>query len=124
MEKKQKKQSKILFLLKSLLAGYILTGGLLLLLALALYKFDLTEQKVTAGIMAVYLVSTMAGGFVMGKYMKIRRFFWGLVVGILYFLLLLAVSVGVNHELQSNGISMIVSVLLCSSGGMIGGMIS
>ena len=124
MEKKLKKQSKILFLLKSLLAGYILTGGLLLLLALALYKFDLTEQKVTAGIMAVYLVSTMAGGFVMGKYMKIRRFFWGLVVGILYFLLLLAVSVGVNHELQSNGISMIVSVLLCSSGGMIGGMIS
>ena len=124
MEKKLKKQSKILFLLKSLLAGYILTGVLLLLLALALYKFDLTEQKVTAGIMAVYLVSTMAGGFIMGKYIKIRRFFWGLVVGILYFLLLLAVSVGVNHELQSNGISMIVSVLLCSSGGMIGGMIS
>ena len=40
----------IFWMLKSLLCSYVVTGILLLILAGILYKFNLDEAKVTAGI--------------------------------------------------------------------------
>ena len=47
MEKGAGKNSKPIWMLKALLAAYIVTGVFLLILALLLYKLDLGEQKVT-----------------------------------------------------------------------------
>lgn len=119
-----KKETKPVWLLKSLLIGYAVTGILLLILALLLYKLDLGEQKVTMGVIVIYVIATFIGGFVMGKFVGERRFFWGLTLGIVYFALLLIVSIGVNHSLQSNGTNIVTTFLLCAGGGMIGGMVS
>ena len=43
----------LLFLLKCLLLSYIVTGGLLMLLALLLYKLQLTEQVVSIAIILI-----------------------------------------------------------------------
>ena len=61
MGKKGQNEVWIMWILKSLLAAYVVTGILLMILAMALYKFELTEEAVTAGITAVYLLSTFAG---------------------------------------------------------------
>ena len=82
------------------------------------------EQKVTMGIIAIYVVSTFAGGWIMGKLVGEKRFFWGLLLGIIYFALLLLVSVAVNHNLSSNGTNIVTTMILCAGGGMIGGMVS
>lgn len=124
MGKKEKKKSKGIWLLKALLAGYVVTGVLLMILALLLYKIDLDEQKVTMGIIATYVISTFTGGFIMGKLVEEQRFVWGLILGVIYFLLLFAVSFAVNHQLQSNGTNLITTLLLCAGGGMLGGMVS
>ncbi|EGG80667.1 TIGR04097 family integral membrane protein [Lachnospiraceae bacterium 2_1_46FAA] len=124
MGKKEKKESKGIWLLKALLAGYVVTGVLLMILALLLYKIDLDEQKVTMGIIATYVISTFTGGFIMGKLVEEQRFVWGLILGVIYFLLLFAVSFAVNHQLQSNGTNLITTLLLCAGGGMLGGMVS
>ena len=124
MGKKEKKESKGIWLLKALLAGYVVTGVLLMILALLLDKIDLDEQKVTMGIIATYVISTFAGGFIMGKLVEEQRFVWGLILGVIYFLLLFAVSFAVNHQLQSNGTNLITTLLLCAGGGMLGGMVS
>ena len=55
MGKKGQNEVWIMWILKSLLAAYVVTGILLMILAMALYKFELTEEAVTAGITAVYL---------------------------------------------------------------------
>ena len=78
MGKKGQNEVWIMWILKSLLAAYVVTGILLMILAMALYKFELTEEAVTAGITAVYLLSTFAGGLVAGKLAKIRRFVLGI----------------------------------------------
>ena len=122
MGKKEKKESKGIWLLKALLAGYVVTGVLLMILALLLYKIDLDEQKVTMGIIATYVISTFTGGFIMGKLVEEQRFVWGLILGVIYFLLLFAVSFAVNHQLQSNGTNLITTLLLCAGGGMLGFM--
>lgn len=124
MGKKEKKESKGIWLLKALLAGYVVTGVLLMILALLLYKIDLDEQKVTMGIIATYVISTFTGGFIMGKLVEEQRFVWGLILGVIYFLLLFAVFFAVNHQLQSNGTNLITTLLLCAGGGMLGGMVS
>ena len=124
MGKKENKESKGIWLLKALLAGYVVTGVLLMILALLLYKIDLDEQKVTMGIIATYVISTFTGGFIMGKLVEEQRFVWGLILGVIYFLLLFAVSFAVNHQLQSNGTNLITTLLLCAGGGMLGGMVS
>lgn len=110
--------------LKSLLAAYVVTGILLLLLTILLYKFELGEQKVTAGIVITYVISSFVGGFLLGKWMKERKFIWGLTLGILYFGLLLLVSLVVYRTLGENGANILAAFLLCAGGGMFGGMVS
>lgn len=123
MEKKLQSEMKPVWMLKSLLASYIVTTALLLLLSFLLYKFDLEEQKVQIGIMMIYIFSTFAGGFIIGKLTKVHRFVWGLLLGILYFVLLLLISIGVYRTMQG-GADAAISFALCAAGGMLGGMVS
>ena len=124
MRKKEQNEVWIMWMVKALLAAYVVTGILLIILALALYKFELNEDAVTAGVMAVYLISTFAGGLVVGKLAKVRRFLWGIVLGILYFALLLLVTVGIYRTFHGGSTELLVTFALCAGGGMAGGMIS
>ncbi len=110
--------------MKALLAAYVVTGLLLLLIAGLLYRFQLDEGKVQIGIIVTYILSCFVGGFLAGKMMKSRQFLWGVLLGLLYFLVMTLVSVAVNRELQSSTSGFITSFLLCMGGGMLGGMLS
>ena len=124
MDKKAGKETKRLWVLKALLLSYVVTGALLLLLALLLYRLQLDEQAVSAGIVAVYIAATLIGGLAAGKMAKSRRFLWGLATGILYFVLLILITLGVYRTLDGSGIHMATTFVLCAGGGMVGGMIS
>lgn len=93
---------KAIWFVKSLLCGYIVTGFLLLILALMLYKLGLSEQNVNAGIVLIYVISTFSAGFVLGKLAGKRKFLWGLFAGITYFVLLMLITLGVYHAFQGN----------------------
>ena len=123
MEKKLTDSTKFIWILRCLLVSYVVTTVLLLLMTFLLYNFDLGEQEVKLGIMAVYVVSTFAGGFLLGKLVKVRRFLWGLILGCLYFLLLILISIGVYRTVQA-GENLILAFGLCAAGGMLGGMVS
>ena len=103
-------------LVKALMLSYFLT-------MLMLYKFDLSEKTVRIAILAVYIISTFAGGFAMGKMGKTRKFLRGFMLGMLYFLLLLAISAGIYRSVQG-GMQMMIAWILCGAGGMLGGMVS
>ena len=75
-------QKEAVWILKSLLCAYVVTGILLLLLALFAYKLNLEEKQVTIAVMAIYLVSTFVGGFMIGKWNRVRKFWWGMLVGL------------------------------------------
>ena len=114
----------VLAILKILLAMYLVTGGLLLLLSALLYKMQLSEGMVSAGIVLIYVISGFLGGLLSGKAMKTRRFFWGMVMGGAYFLILVLGSIlfqkGINMELSR----FFTTLILCTASGMIGGMVS
>ena len=124
MEKAMGKGTGALQIMKALLASYVVTGILLLVLTLLLYKFDWDEQMVTAGIIVIYVVSTFLGGFIMGKLKGVRKFFWGLLLGILYFALLFLISFCIYRNFNGNGTNLLKTGLLCAGGGMLGGMLA
>lgn len=74
MERRIRKDTKILWVLKGLLVSYVVTGVLLLLLAMALYRLELNEKSVSAAVIVIYVLSTLVGGIVIGKLAKVRRF--------------------------------------------------
>lgn len=117
-------KSGIMKIFQALLVSYVITGILLLVLAVLLYKLNLDKEKVTAGITAIYVVSALAGGFLLGKLQRIRKFMWGFLLGVLYFLLLVMVSFGVYHTLQGDLVQIGTTLVLCSAGGMLGGMLA
>ena len=81
MEQTMVKGTKPLQMIKALFLAYAVTAVLLLLLAFLLYKLQLGESQVNLGIMIIYIVSCLAGGFYMGRKGKMRRFLWGMGLG-------------------------------------------
>ena len=128
MEKKTGKgqgmEKKAVDILKALLCAYVMTGILLLILTVLLYKAGLSEENINAGIILTYVISTFSGGFVIGKLAGVKKFLWGLLLGIMYFVLLLLISLGIYHSLQSDRMNLVTTFLLCAGGGMLGGMVS
>lgn len=111
-------------ILKSLLFSYAVTGVFLLFLAFLLFQFDLGETPIAAGIMAVYVLSCLLGGFMAGKIMRKEKYLWGLLLGLFYYLLLMTVSVIVRGKPDMSILHAITTCLLCVCGGTLGGMLS
>lgn len=124
METKTVKMKGVWNVLRALAAAYLITGILLLLLALLLYKMDLDESKITVGIMAIYVLASFLGGVIAGKGCGSRKFLWGLLTGGLYFLVLFLMSVATSRPEQMSVVSLVTTCVMCMGGGMAGGMIS
>ena len=124
MLKKINLSSRLTFILKCLLISYLLTTGLLLLLALMLYRFGLSEKIVSICIIAIYIIITFLAGFLAGKREGNRKFLWGLMMCSLYFVILIVLSLIVNHGLSGVSGNLLTVLMLCGGSGMLGGMIS
>lgn len=124
MKEQIKPNQNVLFLLKCLLCSYIITVGMLLLLALLLYRFQLKENMVSIVIIMIYIIATFVAGFIAGKRMQNKKFLWGLFVGAVYFVILLTVSLLVNHTVKDAGTNLLTTLVLCAGSGMLGGMLS
>ena len=114
----------VVSLLKCLLFSYILTGALLALLSLLLYKSGLGEKAVTIAVIVIYVAATFFAGFLAGKKMQSRKFFWGLLEGAAYFLVLAVISVFAGEKGANLGNSFFTTLALCAGGGMLGGLVS
>lgn len=115
---------KILTILKTLLLSYVVSGIILIALAFLLFRFQLGDSVLKIGVLAVYVISCLAGGWYIGRKAGSRKFAWGFLAGVLYFLVLLVVSMILNKSPLAFSQQFITAFALCAFGGMIGGMIS
>ena len=107
---------------KSLLISYLLTGIILAILSYFVLQYEIKEQIVNIVIVTTYVIANFAGGFICGKKMKEKKFLWGLCVGLLYAAILIVVSVSLGNVAFLLDKTNITMILLCSGGGMLGGM--
>ncbi len=124
MGKKEFYTEKVIFITKCMLAAYILTAGLLLLLAFMLYRFGLSEKVVSICIIGIYIAVTFIVGLIAGKREGKKKYLWGLAMGCAYYVILVIVSLIVNRGPQDIAGNMVTVFFLCAGSGMLGGMIS
>jgi len=111
-------------IIKVLFVMYFVTFALLLALAFVMYKFEPGEIVFQVWIIAVYILSGFAGGFVMGKVTKNKKFIWGCVTGLSYFMILLVVSLVLHRGIDGDLAQILTTAILCAASGTVGGMIS
>jgi putative membrane protein (TIGR04086 family) len=115
---------KIMVLAVMLVFAYALTGVLLMGLSFLLYRFRLEESIVNIAVIVIYVFVNFIAGFLTGKKLKVRKFLWGFLIGMAYFVILAIVSGIVRQQETVMGSHMLTTFLLCAGGGMLGGMLS
>lgn len=114
---------RLIALLKCLMASYLITGIMLVVVAALLYKFSIKENVVNISIIAIYCISSLLAGLFFSKGAASRRFLWGMVAGAAYFLIICAVSMAVDQNFMPLSNACITTLLICVGSGMIGGML-
>ena len=87
-------------------------------------QLHLSERAVEIGIIILYVVSVFTAGFIVGKLMKTRKFLWGMVEGLAYYLILFVLSMIMQKNLAMDGRELLTVFCICMGGGMLGGMLS
>ncbi len=124
MEETKTRAWKMLTVVKGLIISYLITGAALLLLSFLLLKMQLDQESIDIGITIIYILSCLAGGFFVGKATGQQKFFWGIILGLTYFLLLLILSGLSQKGLNSSWKEILTSAVICVGSGMLGGMLS
>lgn len=119
-----KNQFPILSMLKILALCYIVTIALLAIASFFFLKMKLPESQFDLVIYVFYFVICFFGGFLAGKQASQRRFVFGFLEGILYFGVLILLSLAINQELILSINHWIIGAGLCAGGGTLGGMLS
>ncbi len=115
---------KIVYLLKGLLFSSLITGLLLLLIALLMYKAGISESVASPMVVGAYILAALIGGFYFAKHAQSRRFLWGMLFGTAFYAVYLLIA-ACYGTLLSMGIGELASMLAFSVvAGMAGGMVS
>lgn len=109
---------------KSLIIAYIVTFILLLVFAMIMFYGNIPDKVVSFLVIVTYFISSLLGGLNMGKSVENRRFIWGMFLGILYFCIIIIISLIGNNNSQEVDSSKIIGMIISCIGGMLGGMIS
>ena len=109
---------------KGLLFSYLMTAGLLLVLALLLWKWNVSKNLIHAGMLVIYVFSPMIGGFYLGKRQKERKYLWGILIGSCYVISLILLSVLEHGVSGMIGKETAFAMIICILSGMLGGMVA
>lgn len=125
MRERSKKQQApaVITFLKILAAMYIVSGLLLVILAVLVSKTEQEELIANIGIIVIYVLSCALGGFLAAKVRANRKFLWGMLMGAMYFAVLFAVSFAMNKGADLDPVHLVTTMAICVGAGMAGGMI-
>ena len=116
--------NKLIGILKTLIAGYIITIALLIIISICMYKMSLSNNIISICITAAYGISTFAGGLILGHIRKCNRLIWGILYGIIYFCILCVISVAINQGSSFDIASAAKCIGICCACGGAGGFFS
>lgn len=111
-------------LTSGVLAALLVSVVLILLFAFVTLKLQPDTGKMELMIMVIYVLANLVGGWCCGHRQNRRKFVWGLLVGIVYFLLVFLISGMSEQQVQPEISGSLLALVLCAAGGMVGGMLS
>ena len=107
-----------------LVCMFLLSFLLLNILSLMAWKMDGNVKFVSGGLIAIYIMVNVFGGFMAGKIFGRQKFLWGMVLGILFFSILLLSGFFMWGIKALDSGRVFSGLMICMISGMFGGMIS
>ena len=124
-EKNAKKEMEMgLVYIKYMAITFLINMVLLVITAFFWYKTDMSPTVVSGMLVAAYIISNFIGGWMIGKKAEKRKFLWGLLLGVGYFLVVFLISFLGNAYMLGDIRDLILAGVLCVLSGMFGGMVS
>ena len=111
-------------MMKSLIAGYVITLLLLGLLAYIMRKFILDEKAVDNIIFGIYMAGSFTGAMLSAWMIKKRRVVTGIIYGAVYITVLVVIAAIMKKQAPDNSDNIAMSVAACVSAGAFGGFFS
>lgn len=111
-------------ILKVLILNFVVSGLLLFVGAFLAYQLHFQDENMQVGAYCIYAISNLLGGFLIGKVMGNRKFLWGLIEGVLYFIVLLILSLILSGSAAIFSLHTLSVLLISMICGMLGGIIS
>ena len=119
-----KKNPVIMLLVKAVLLSFIVSAILLLITSALMLGSNMSASFVGVFVIAIYIISNFLSGLIMGKGMEQRKFLWGIVSGLMYFVVIFVLSIFVMSTKDFSLMATIRTLLICTISGMVGGMVS
>lgn len=110
-------------IIKALIIGYVITGIILVILAVLLYKLHFGTTAVYIGIIIAYVTSNFVGGYLLANYFQHRRLLQGVAYAGLYFALLLVISVIAEGTMVGSIASAVKVAMLCICSAAFGSIV-
>ena len=110
--------------IKETLIEVLISTVLLAIISFIILKMMPGIAIVKIMILAVYCISTFVGGYIMGSVMNRRKFIWGALAGLVYFIIIFLGALIVKGEIPQGPIGVTEGLVASVLAGMIGGMIS
>lgn len=111
-------------ILKVLILNFVVSGLLLFVVAFLAYQLHFQDENMQVGAYCIYAISNLLGGILIGKVMGNRKFLWGLIEGVLYFVVLLILSLILSGSAAFFSLHTLSVLLISMICGMLGGIIS
>ena len=122
--KSEGNSARLILFAKVLLAQYVVTGVVIIVLSFALLKWQASENVLQLAIIAIYILANFLGGLIIGKTLQKQKFLWGLIVGVVYFVILSLISFIINKSFYQDMPYAMTVLGICAGSGMLGGMVS
>ncbi|MBR4721300.1 MAG: TIGR04086 family membrane protein [Clostridia bacterium] len=108
--------------LKCVLLAFVVTVILGGILAFFVYFWQMQESTVRIAVFAIMIISVLFSGFVLAKNLERNGLFNGLLMGLIYFGVILILSL-VLYGKTSFGVANITRLITIAAAGMLGGII-
>lgn len=109
--------------LTTTLTAIIIAAALLVLSAFLLEKMGLSEGQVQILVYIIYLLSAMGAGLIAGKLKREKKFMWGALSGVVWFVVVFIASMILNR-MSIDASALFPAVVCMVGGGMLGGMLA
>ena len=121
---KKNPSSHIRKMVKSLIAGYVITLLMLVLLTYFMRKFILDEKAVDNIIFGIYVAGSFTGAMLSAWMIKKRRVVTGIIYGAVYITVLLVIATIMKKQAPDSSNNIAMSVAACVAAGAFGGFFS
>ncbi len=124
MERMSATKSRAVYLFKALVTSYVITLFLLLVVSFLMHLTGMGGTAVSVSVIVITVLSVFIGSFYLGKHVEQKRFLWGLLAAMVYFIVYILISLVVKGDNPIDFLEYGKKLIMIAASGMLGGMLS